>query len=174
MPDAHGRRGPLPGAAHRLPVLRRTVTDAAAESVPDRKPPRAPAHLGKQGRAAWKALHARLPLYVEALDTPTIDRFCRLLDERAAWARVLDERGYIVTEPVVAPTGAVVGERVLPNPASKELRRIDRAIDSVSAALGVTPAARSRLGLELTTAERAAIDVDRVLAKKYDQGDHDA
>ena len=46
-----------------------------------------------------------------------------------------------------------------------------RAIDALAASLGLTPAARSRLGLELTTAERAALDVERVLGSMYSEED---
>jgi hypothetical protein len=46
---------------------------------------------------------------------------------------------------VVSPRGDVVGERLVAHPALSALRSIDRAIETVSASLGPTPAARRKM-----------------------------
>jgi phage terminase small subunit len=48
---------------------------------------------------------------------------------------------------IVSPKGDVVGERIVPNPAEQQLRRIDKALDAVTAALGLSPTSRARLGV---------------------------
>ncbi|MCW3048856.1 MAG: Phage terminase, small subunit [Solirubrobacterales bacterium] len=82
---------------------------------------------------------------VPEADRYAIQRFCDLLDERAELRAVLDVDGPILREPVVSPTGAVVGERVVAHPALAALRAIDRAIEAVSASLGLSPAARRKM-----------------------------
>jgi P27 family predicted phage terminase small subunit len=81
-------------------------------------------------------------------DRWAIERFCDLLDERKVLRAVLDVDGAILREPVVSPRGDVVGERVVAHPALSALRAIDRALETVSASLGLSPAARRKMRSE--------------------------
>lgn len=164
MSSERGRRGPLQGATHALPVVPRHAT--AAEELPDRPVPRAPSHLATEGKRAWRAVMRSAPLLLPTLDVVAVTRFCEVVDERARLRAEL-ERGVLLEEPIVSPKGDVVGTRVVANPALGELRAIDRQLDQLSDRLGLVPAARARLGLTLTTAERQAAEVDAVLAGRY-------
>jgi hypothetical protein len=113
---------------------------------------------------------AGAPLLLPDLDAVTVARFAGLCDERAALVGEL-ARGYTLTEPIVSPTGKVVGTRVVLNPALAALRQLDKALDGLADRLGLVPSARARLGLTITTAERAALDVESVLASKYARKD---
>jgi len=156
-------RGPLHGTLHRLPTVRRPDV---GEEMPARRAPRAPSGLGADGRKAWTAVMSHAPLLLAALDVVAVERFCRLVDERAALAAEL-ERGYVLEEPLVSPKGEVVGHRLVANPALGELRALDKALDALCDRLGLVPAARARLGLTFTTAEKQALEVDAVLDAKY-------
>jgi Phage terminase, small subunit len=106
------------------------------------------------------------PLLLAGVDDIAVERLCRLLDE-AELTRAELARGIVLEEPIVSPTGQVVGTRVVANPAAGLLRQLDRQIDALADRLGLVPMARARLGLVLTTAERQALEVDSVLAAKY-------
>ena len=91
-------RGRVSGSLHVLPARQRTDPDIA----PTRKAPPAPKGLGLSGRAAWKAVMSCAPLLLPDLDTVTVERFCRVVDERAAVNVELD-RGVLLEEPIVSP-----------------------------------------------------------------------
>lgn len=114
---------------------------------------------------------ATMPLAVPELDGLSVERFCRLVEERVRVQAAFDELGPLLVEPIVSPKGDVVGERQVPNPAGAMLRALDRELDALSDRLALTPAARARVGLTLTSAERQAAEVARVLAGKFDEGD---
>jgi phage terminase small subunit len=109
---------------------------------------------------------AAAPLLLPDLDAIAVTRFAELVDEREAIRAELS-RGYLLIEPIVSPIGEVVGERVVLNPAVPALRQLDRQLDALADRLAIVPAARAKLGLTLTTAERQAAEVDAVLANRY-------
>jgi len=162
-PESVGRRGPQPGSIRYLAPMPRHVH---GEELPNRPVPRAPSGLGTDGRKAWRAVMRHAPLLQPELDVVTVERFSRMVDERAALAGELG-RGYLLEEPIVSPTGKVVGERVVANPALSELRRLDKALDDLADRLGLVPAARAKLGLTFTTAERQVAEIDAVLSGMY-------
>jgi phage terminase small subunit len=98
--------------------------------------------------------------------TVTVRRFCELCDERAAVRMELD-RGVLLEEAVATSKGEVIGVRVVANPACGMLRSIDKALDALADRLGVNPASRSRMGLQMTTSERQAAEVARMLEGRY-------
>ena len=73
----------------------------------------------------------------------------------------------MLEEPIVSPSGKVVGTRVVLNPASAALRALDEALDALADRLGLVPAARARLGLTLTTAEQHALEVADLLDGRF-------
>ncbi len=106
------------------------------------------------------------PLLLPELDAVSAERFCSLVDERATVAAELT-RGVVLTEPIVSPKAEVVGTRVVANPAAAMLRQIDKALDALADRLGLVPAARSRMGVQLTTAERQALEVANLLDARF-------
>ncbi len=107
-----------------------------------------------------------MPLTLPALDAVSVERFCELVEERQVVLTAWHEHGPVVTEVIVDPKGGVAGTRLVANPAAGMLRALDRQLDSLSDRLALTPAARARLGLIMTTAERQAVEVERVLSGK--------
>ena len=160
-------RGPITGTVHALPVRRQPTVSEVPE--PRRAPP-PPKGLRAPGKAAWRAVQSHAPLLLPALDGVTVERFCALVDERAAAATEL-ARGHLCEEPIVTPTGQVVGTRLVANPVAAILRQLDKQLDSLCDRLGLVPAARARLGLTLTTAEKQAIEVRDLLEGRFKNGD---
>jgi P27 family predicted phage terminase small subunit len=156
-------RGPMAGHLHALPSRTRAKS---AEIVEPRKAPAPPKALGAPGRAAWRAVMENAPLLLPDLDAVTVTRFCDLIDERATVSVEL-KRGVLLEEPIVSPSGKVVGTRIVPNPASAMLRALDKQLDALADRLGLVPAARARLGLTLTTAERQALEVADLLDTRF-------
>lgn len=167
--ESKGRRGPTKGSVRYL--MPRPSVDVV-EATDNRRVPRAPSHLGPEGRAAWRAIMRQAPRLVPELDRLAVQRFGELADERVALRAEL-EKGYTLTEPIVAPTGAVVGDRTVLNPAVTALRQLDRQLDALMDRLGLSPAARAKLGLTLTSAERQQLEVDAVLRGAFKDEDGD-
>lgn len=138
------------------------------ESEP-RPVPKAPRGLAAAGRRAWRLVMMEMPL-AAPMDSLTVERFARLVDERATVAVEMD-RGVLLTEPIVSPKGEVVGERQIANPAASMLRAIDRELDQLVDRLALVPAARARLGLTVSLAERQRAEVERVLDTKWRPND---
>ena len=159
-------RGPLHGHLHALPVRQQSAPDPA----PERKAPPAPKGLGLPGRNAWKAVMSYGPLLLPDLDAVTVERFARLADERAAMSNEL-ARGPLLEEPIVSPTGKVVGTRMVLNPASPALRALDKELDALADRLGLVPSARARLGLTLTTAQKQHLEVGALLDARFKDDD---
>ncbi len=85
------------------------------------------------------------PMLLPKLDVVTVERFCRLVDERAAIAAEL-ARGVLLEEVIPDPRGGIAGTRVVLNPAVAALRQADKALDAMVDRLALVPAARARLG----------------------------
>jgi phage terminase small subunit len=104
-----------------------------------------------------------IPFGHDALDAPSLARFCELTVERQALRADLETRGNLLEEPIVTPLGNVVGERVVLNPAIPALRAIDRALDALADRLGLNPVSRARLGLTLSDAAASTATAERLL-----------
>jgi P27 family predicted phage terminase small subunit len=107
----------------------------------------APTHLQPEGRAAFYAVLSVADDLLPDIDFLTITRLGECIDERNRLRLALEEHGPLLSEAMISPTGAVVGERKVANPASAGLRAIDKALDSLSEHLGLSPLARKKLGL---------------------------
>ena len=124
-----GRRGPVPGAVYGKKPGRKSAADhqlasvRALELVPVEEVPEPPDHLGDVGRQVWHDVWSGFPSHVlnEQLDSFTVQRIAMVADERQRYSEVLRTLGPVLTEPIVSPSGAVVGERVVPNPAEAML-----------------------------------------------------
>lgn len=128
---------------------------------------RAPTHLEAAGKAAFRVISGGAAL-LAPVDEMAVVRFCELVDERERVRREIRDH-LTITEPIVSPRGDVVGERIVAHPLLRELRAIDKALDAGQAALGLTPASRARLGLAVTSAQRAQAEADALIAAMYDK-----
>ncbi|TZG26496.1 phage terminase small subunit P27 family [Sphingomonas montanisoli] len=81
---------------------------------------------------------------VKATDEVTLGRFCRYMAEWIEYTHVLDQEGtfYITSSPHV-------GELRRPHPAFKQRKDIEQHLKDLGDVLGLSPAARQRLMLQL-------------------------
>ena len=114
----------------------------ASSMVPDPPP-----DLGAAGLAVWCWVWCE-PQIREA-DRLSVERLSRLEDEAAALRAVLAEDGPVSRRPVQNSRGEVIGQDVVVHPALAPLRKIGMEAATLCNALGLTPAGRQALGLEL-------------------------
>lgn len=113
-----------------------------------------------------RAIKAELPATNAALDEWAITRYAELLDERAQLRDALNVDGLVIREVIVSPKGDIAGERLVANPLLKEIRQIDRALDSLGMQLGLSPAARARITANTRTDRAAALRRSRFAPKE--------
>jgi phage terminase small subunit len=127
--------------------------------------------------AVWTAIHASMPLLRADLDATTVVRYADAVEDQIRCRLEIVRNGLLLSEPIVTPRGDVVGTRLVLNPAEAALRRADAVLDRLAGHLGLSPAARARLGLTISQAELAVVEADRVLAAMFrpaiDEGDED-
>lgn len=110
--------------------------------------PRAPVGLAAHGKAVWATVwEAARPWLSPKLDAIRVETACRLADEAAQLRALTKKHGMLLEEPIATPSGVVVGQRLVPNPAAKMLRDVEKQLDRELSALGFDPTARARLGL---------------------------
>ncbi len=108
--------------------------------------------------------------WTAAADRGAILNLCRLEDERALLAAAVESHGAVLEKVLTSARGDVVGTELYPNPAHRELRRIDAALLALRDRLGLSPLYRARLGLalvELEKQESAAVVRLRTLYRSY-------
>lgn len=147
-------RKPTPIELKRLrgnPGKRPLPSRSQAIVVADEVPP-VPSGLGAHGRALWRALFTGpSKAWIASTDHLMVEALCQLYDDNMAIRALLADPttgGLVVLEPVVTPTGAIVGVRRLAHPLLKELRSAQKLLKEHAAALGLDPTTRSHLGLE--------------------------
>jgi hypothetical protein len=109
-----------------------------------------PSGLSPAAKALWKTI-TELPR-VEAADWLTVNRLAYLEDEAQALRAIINEDGPMLKQPIVSPTGQVLGETRYAHPGLAQLRRIGREAGELCVELGLTPAARKALGLTVVDA----------------------
>jgi P27 family predicted phage terminase small subunit len=109
--------------------------------------PAPPEDLGAEGREVWGAAW-RLPR-IEAPDAAMVLQLCRLQDEAARLRGALAADGMVLRAPIQSAKGEVVGESLQIHPAVAMLRRIGREAAEVAGELGLSPAGRRRLGMDV-------------------------
>lgn len=152
LPDAERNRRLAPKKSKKLPVVA-VMPSPMALVAPD-----PPAGLGVAGIATWDALHALE--WTQPSDTHGIARLAQLEDERAQLRNALEEHGPVLTKPVMTARGDVVGQEQYPNPALREMRRLDAQIADLMKGFGLTPMARARLGLAVIAVEKESTLAD--------------
>jgi len=129
--------------------------------------PPTPSGLTPEAVEVWSLVWTAYPPGVLSpeLDSTTVERLVRLLDQRAALVAAVEERGVLLEEPIQNARGDVLeGVRVVANPALAIIAKTDRALDAIGAQIGTSPAARARLGLVVAYAQQASAGARRVLA----------
>jgi P27 family predicted phage terminase small subunit len=128
--------------------------------------PPAPDTLTETGVSLWRDIFSGLGVVANPLlDRTTVSRFVDLITERTMWADALDERGVLLEEPIQNARGDVLeGVRVVANPAARELRRLDTALDHMIAQLALSPTARAKLGLTVSAARVNESAVDSLMS----------
>lgn len=124
-----------------------------------------PQDLKDDGRALWTEViaHAR---WLGRTDLFSLLTLCRLEDQKAAMTAVVVRDGYTLKEPLFTPKADVMGDRVVAHPLLKEIRGIQKQQDVIAAALGLSPTARSRLGVAEV---KAASKLEELQAKQRDR-----
>jgi P27 family predicted phage terminase small subunit len=143
-----GARGGLAGQ----PGIGRPRRDGARPALlPSIRPiapvpaPRAPAGLGPDGRAVWKNTWQSVPTLDPERDRQIVTELARLSDQMRRYRDALDTHGAVISEVICSPRGDIVGNRLVANPASVQLRNALTASMAIYAALGLSPQARARL-----------------------------
>jgi P27 family predicted phage terminase small subunit len=101
---------------------------------------------------------------VSPLDTPSVERLCRLWSERARWAELVKARP-LLRRPIQNSRGAEIGHEWYVNPAEAALRRVDKALDALSNALALSPQSRARLGYTVAQAHQARAETETLLQR---------
>lgn len=112
--------------------------------------PPVPIDLDDYGRGVWSLVwNSPASMWLSPqIDAPMrVKTVCRLQSEVAKLTESVASLGFLLSEPITTPTGVVVGERIVPNPAVKMLRDVEKQLDKELSALGFDPTARARLGL---------------------------
>jgi len=161
-----GKRGPITGAKRVLTAV--PSVPAVTFSAPD-----PPEDLGRVGAAIWRAIWPAMPVLNPVIDAYEVGRYCSAAEDAARARAELGKRGLVLEEVIPDPRGGVAGHRVVVNPAEAALRRADRLLTDLSDRLGLTPAARARLGLTINAAELAGAEADRILGSMFRGAEED-
>jgi P27 family predicted phage terminase small subunit len=136
-----------------LPDKSKTVALVPSTGAP------VPLALKAAGRDVWHRAQEHA-IWLSRLDLMLLEILCRAVDQHDEMGRMVAEDGLTQIEPVVTPAGHVVGEKKIPHPLLKELRALEKTIQSSAAALGFDPTARSRLGLAEVKVRSALAEFD--------------
>lgn len=145
-----GRAGPISGTGGRP---RKGVYGSPVSALPSISPiprpsvPRAPGGLKTAGRKAWKTILQAGTWLDPERDCVIVEQVCQLVDDIAAARAEVEKHGLLLEEPIVTPRGDTVGVRQVLNPAEMAARRAGALLERLLAALGFSPAARSRLNI---------------------------
>ncbi|MFJ8312090.1 MULTISPECIES: phage terminase small subunit P27 family [unclassified Streptomyces] len=112
-----------------------------------------PEHLDCDGRTLWEDV-SRASLWLAPSDLPALTLLCEMADRRAEFLSNLDASGPVL----VNPSG-----RVVANPIVGMLSTLEKHMVDVSAALGLTPTDRARMGIAEV---RATSAFEEMLAKR--------
>ena len=161
------------------PPVPRELKERRGTARPDRLPtpvgelpaieeiPRAPRGLTPQARQLWVDIWDGARLWVTpGLDRALVEQTCRLYDEIGLYRREIAKNGPLLKEPISTPSGHVIGERLVPNPAVKLLRDAEKAWTANLVLLGLPPTERARLGLTQVKAQSKLEKLSAARAKR--------
>ena len=137
------RRNGNPGQ-RKLPDKDKTIALAPVTDVPP-----VPISLAETGRSMWAHIWggpAKAWLAPE-VDYIRVQTVCKLSDDIAGYQSDLAQMGNLLEEPIVTPTGLVVGTKIVPNPLVKMRNDALKILDRELTSLAFDPVSRARLGL---------------------------
>lgn len=137
------RRNGNPGKRP-LPAANSTVALTPADAAPP-----VPMTLSETGRGMWAYIWegpARQWLAPQ-IDVVRVQTVCQLADDIAQYQADIKKLGTLLEEPIVTPTGTIVGERFVANPLVKMRNDALKILDRELTSLAFDPVSRSKLGL---------------------------
>ena len=135
-----GRRGPLPKDPEALLGHRAKARPQPASGPAAFRPPRASAEWLPATRAAWRAFWASdMAAVASAVDLPAIGRLFAMYDQHA---RAMEVVGKALV--VRGSTG-----QIRANPLADLALKLEASIARLEDSLGLSPAARQRMGIRL-------------------------
>ena len=157
-----GARGPKPkpaalkllaGNPGKRPVQPHAKTGRVRKGAPARPP-----ELTGEAAAEWERLAPELDSagLLAVTDRGVLAAYCLAVADLLAARDAINREGRIIKTPVQTSRGDVIGHKYQEHPAVRMLERASSRIDKLAAALGLSPAARSRLGGDAAPAEPAA------------------
>jgi P27 family predicted phage terminase small subunit len=126
--------------------------------------PTAPDDLEAAGQRVWDAAWALAR--IELADAVTVERLARLEDEGARLRTILAQEGLLLMKPMQNARGEVIGEESYAHPGTLALRRIGKEASDLCQALGLSPAARRKLGLAVLEDPHAPDAVDEIRKRR--------
>lgn len=115
---------------------------------------KSPYDLKAPGKRLWEGVVAHAQAWITpAFDFGTLHLACRAFDDLDRWRRLIVKQGEVLREPIVTPSGEVVGERLVTHPLLRESRVLERQLERWLSALALTPTDRARLGLAQVKAQ---------------------
>lgn len=142
-----------PGHRSLAPVT--TVSGIAHDTVA-----KVPLRMRAHGKALWKKAQDQAT-WLSDLDLASLEDLCRTWDEISAMRDAIGKQGLTLIEPIVSPTGAVVGERIVNHPLLKELRAAEKHFAAQATELGLTPTGRGKLGIAEVQVQSALEELRR-------------
>jgi len=124
----------------------------------------APQDFSPAARSLWSSLW-QLPQIKES-DRLSVERLCRLEHEAASLRAELAKTGPILKRPVQNARGEIIAHETVPSPTLLPLRKIGSELAVLCEALGLTPAARRHLGLDVLPPALKPDELDQ-LKKKH-------
>ena len=156
-----GRRGPLPKDPEALLGHRARAQRQRAEPAPmpgGFRVPAARAEWRPETRAAWRAFwRSEMAAVAAAVDLPAIHRLFAMYDQHA---RAMEVVGKALV--VKGSTG-----QIRANPLADLALKLEGSIGRLEGELGLTPAARQRMGIRLVQAVRQPTAAPETKASRY-------
>lgn len=142
-----GKRGPVP-KAKRLAGLKAPAPPAGEPDKPE--------WLSAEASAEWDRV---LPQLLTAGTLSRIDRsalaaYCQSWSDVVALTAQVEKDGRTWDEPIQSAAGAVVGHRIKPHPAVRQLEAASARMRQYLIEFGLTPAARARMGADVAAASK--------------------
>ncbi len=142
-----------------MPAARKPTTRTRREAPAAKPVPSPPANLDAYGRALWRQVfHGAAKGWITETDYPLVRMLCMAWADIHEYRRIIslpakEGGGRTRLEPIVSPSGRVVGARVVAHPLIRELRAAEKSFEGTAALLGLTMSSRDDLGIRSQKAD---------------------
>lgn len=158
-----GRRGRLPGSSYGLQQNDPKKALAVVDDDDEPTTPAAPTHLGELGRSVWELVFSEGSWLTQG-DQLAVLRLAETAQLRQKVIEAIDSQGILLERRIVAYGRVTDATELFANPALRELQRLDQTMAELTQALGLSPAARARLGVSVSTTELRRAEMERLLS----------